>query len=127
MAVSVAILEIFSVKERPDLEIWIWGPSIRGFRHKKLVLILSVPHSVRDGRVKKAVVGMTALVYIFALTNSRHVVRRCGCVRPTTCLIHLVKLWPTVNQRRLGPVDHVVFLSHVVSDSGFIELSGCIC
>jgi len=27
MAVSVAILEIFSVKERPDLEIWVWGPS----------------------------------------------------------------------------------------------------
>ena len=27
MAVSVAILEIFSVKEWPDLEIWLWGPS----------------------------------------------------------------------------------------------------
>ena len=27
MAVSVAILEIFSVKERPDLEIWVWSPS----------------------------------------------------------------------------------------------------
>ena len=27
MAVSVAILEIFSVKEWPDLEIWVWGPS----------------------------------------------------------------------------------------------------
>jgi len=27
MAVSVAILEIFSVKEWLDLEIWVWGPS----------------------------------------------------------------------------------------------------
>ena len=27
MAVSVAILEIFSVIEWPDLEIWVWGPS----------------------------------------------------------------------------------------------------
>jgi len=27
MAVSAAILEIFSVKEWLDLEIWVWGPS----------------------------------------------------------------------------------------------------
>ena len=27
MAVSVAILEIFSVKKWPDLESWVWGPS----------------------------------------------------------------------------------------------------
>jgi len=27
MTVSVAILEIFSVKEWPNLEIWVWGPS----------------------------------------------------------------------------------------------------
>jgi len=27
MAVYVAILEIFSVKEWPDLEIWVWSPS----------------------------------------------------------------------------------------------------
>jgi len=27
MAVSAAILKIFSVKEWPDLEIWVWGPS----------------------------------------------------------------------------------------------------
>jgi len=27
MAVSVAILEIFSVKEWPDLEIWVWSLS----------------------------------------------------------------------------------------------------
>jgi len=27
MAVSVAISEIFSVKEWPDLEIWVWGRS----------------------------------------------------------------------------------------------------
>ena len=27
MAVSAAILEIFNVKECPDLEIWVWGPS----------------------------------------------------------------------------------------------------
>jgi len=27
MAVSVAILKIFSVKEWPDLEIWVWGLS----------------------------------------------------------------------------------------------------
>ena len=29
MAVSAAILEIFSVKEWPDLEMWVWGPSRR--------------------------------------------------------------------------------------------------
>ena len=28
MALSVAILEIFSVKEWPDLEIWVWGRSM---------------------------------------------------------------------------------------------------
>ena len=27
MVVSAAISEIFSVKEWPDLEIWVWGPS----------------------------------------------------------------------------------------------------
>jgi len=27
MAVYAVILEIFSVKEWPDLEIWVWGPS----------------------------------------------------------------------------------------------------
>jgi len=27
MVVCVAILEIFSVKKWPDLEIWVWGPS----------------------------------------------------------------------------------------------------
>jgi len=27
MAVSTAILEIFGVKEWPDIEIWVWGPS----------------------------------------------------------------------------------------------------
>jgi len=27
MAVSVAVLEIFSVKEWPDLEMWVWGCS----------------------------------------------------------------------------------------------------
>ena len=27
MAVSAAILEIFSVKEWPDVEIWVWGLS----------------------------------------------------------------------------------------------------
>ena len=27
MAVSAAILGIFNVKEWPDLEIWVWGPS----------------------------------------------------------------------------------------------------
>ena len=27
MAISVAILEIFSIKEWPDLEIWVWSPS----------------------------------------------------------------------------------------------------
>jgi len=27
MAVSLAISEIFSVKELPDLEIWVWGQS----------------------------------------------------------------------------------------------------
>jgi len=29
MAVSAAILEIFSVKEWPDLEIWVCDPSIK--------------------------------------------------------------------------------------------------
>ena len=33
MAVSLAILEIFSVKEWPDLEIWVWGRS-RSFKNK---------------------------------------------------------------------------------------------
>ena len=28
MAVSVAILEIFGVKEWPDLKIWVWGRSV---------------------------------------------------------------------------------------------------
>jgi len=28
MAVSVAVCEIFSVKEWPDLEMWVWGCSI---------------------------------------------------------------------------------------------------
>jgi len=27
MAISLAILQIFSIKEWPDLEIWVWGPS----------------------------------------------------------------------------------------------------
>ena len=27
MAVSVAVCDIFSVKEWPDLEMWVWGPS----------------------------------------------------------------------------------------------------
>jgi len=27
MAVPAVMLEIFSVKEWPDLEIWVWGPS----------------------------------------------------------------------------------------------------
>jgi len=27
MAVSLAISEMFSVRERPDLEIWVWGHS----------------------------------------------------------------------------------------------------
>ena len=27
MAVSVAVCDIFSVNEWPDLEIWVWGPS----------------------------------------------------------------------------------------------------
>jgi len=31
MAVSLAISEIFSVKEWPDLEIWVWGRS-RSFK-----------------------------------------------------------------------------------------------
>ena len=31
MAASFAILEIFSVKEWPDLEIWVWGRS-RSFK-----------------------------------------------------------------------------------------------
>jgi len=31
MAVSLAILETFSVKEWPDLEIWVWGRS-RSFK-----------------------------------------------------------------------------------------------
>ena len=27
MAVSAAVSQIFSLKEWPDLEIWVWGPS----------------------------------------------------------------------------------------------------
>ena len=30
MAVSVAVCEIFSVKEWPDLEIWVWGGGWHG-------------------------------------------------------------------------------------------------
>jgi len=35
MAVSLAISEIFSVKEWPDLEIWVWGCS-RSLRMARL-------------------------------------------------------------------------------------------
>ena len=35
MAVSLAISEIFSVKEWPDLEIWVWGRS-RSFKMARL-------------------------------------------------------------------------------------------
>jgi len=30
MAVSLAISEIFSIKEWPDLEIWAWGTVVQG-------------------------------------------------------------------------------------------------
>jgi len=30
MAVSLAILKILSVKEWPDLEIWVWGTVVQG-------------------------------------------------------------------------------------------------
>ena len=36
MAVSVAILEIFSVKEWPDLEIWVWSRLV-----SYLIIVLS--------------------------------------------------------------------------------------
>jgi len=39
MAVSAAILEIFSVKKWPDREIWVWGPS----RSLKMVLGFDKP------------------------------------------------------------------------------------
>ena len=41
MAVSAAILEIFSVKEWPDLEIWVWGPSrpLKMARFNRLCMI----------------------------------------------------------------------------------------
>ena len=45
MAVSAAILEIFSVKEWPDLEIWVWGPLLRMARFdRQLYDFLLVHH-----------------------------------------------------------------------------------
>ena len=46
MAVSVAILEIFGVKEWPDLEIWVWGPSrsLRMARFDRPCMTLFVPN-----------------------------------------------------------------------------------
>ena len=45
MAVSAAILEIFKVKEWPDLEIWVWGPSrslrIAPFDRPRMTLLVS--------------------------------------------------------------------------------------
>jgi len=45
MAVSAAILEIFSVKEWPDLEIWVWGPSrslrMAPFHRSRMTLLVS--------------------------------------------------------------------------------------
>jgi len=46
MAVSAAILEIFSIKEWPDLEIWVWGPSrsLRMVRFDRPCMTLLVRH-----------------------------------------------------------------------------------
>jgi len=45
MAVSAAVLEIFSVKEWPDLEIWVWGPStslrMAPFDRPRMTLLVS--------------------------------------------------------------------------------------
>jgi len=45
MAVSAAILEIFSVKEWPDLEIWVCGPSrslrMAPFDRPRITLLVS--------------------------------------------------------------------------------------
>ena len=45
MAVSAAILEIFSVKEWPDLEIWVWCPSrslrMASFDRPRMTLLVS--------------------------------------------------------------------------------------
>jgi len=47
MAVSAAILEIFSVKEWPDLEIWLWGPSrslrMGPFDRPRMTLLVKKP------------------------------------------------------------------------------------
>ena len=48
IAVSAAILEIFGVKEGPDLEIWVWDPS-RSFR----ISVSRVIRYIRDGRTDK--------------------------------------------------------------------------
>ena len=42
MVVSVAILEIFSVEEWPDLEIWVWGPSRSSKFRGSIYHILSI-------------------------------------------------------------------------------------
>jgi len=46
MAVSAALLEIFSVKEWSDLEIWVWGPSrsLRMAPFDRLRITLLVSH-----------------------------------------------------------------------------------
>ena len=36
MAISLAISEIFCVKEWPDLEIWVWGCSLKMVRFDRL-------------------------------------------------------------------------------------------
>ena len=45
MTVSAAILEIFSVIEWPDLEIWVWGPSrslrMAPFDRPRMTLLVS--------------------------------------------------------------------------------------
>ena len=45
MAVSVAILKIFSIKECPDLNIWVWGPSrslkMARFDRPRMTLLVS--------------------------------------------------------------------------------------
>jgi len=46
IAVSLAVSEIFSIKEWPDLEIWVWGRS-RSFK----IVMLKIQHSYYGRRI----------------------------------------------------------------------------
>jgi len=63
MAVSAAILEIFNVKEWPDLEIWVWGPGTH------LRFLITLFKSIDNLTIKKIIVE-TADIALERLTCS---------------------------------------------------------